>query len=61
MEDGAVRRDERGQTSMAGVYAAGDLSAGPMQQAIVAAAEGARVAIVISRELVLQAIQARVA
>jgi thioredoxin reductase len=58
-EDGAVRRDEQGQTSMAGVYAAGDLSAGPMQQAILAAAEGARVTFGINRELVLQGIQAR--
>lgn len=41
-DDGAIMRDEAGETSLPGVYAAGDCAAGPMQQAILAAADGAR-------------------
>lgn len=43
-EDGAIWRDERGQTSIPGILAAGDCAAGPVQQAILAAADGARTA-----------------
>ncbi|WP_369059528.1 NAD(P)/FAD-dependent oxidoreductase [Caulobacter sp. 73W] len=41
-EDGAVWRDDQGETSMANVLAAGDCAAGMAQQAIFAAADGAR-------------------
>ncbi|KTR83436.1 hypothetical protein NS277_08645 [Novosphingobium barchaimii] len=42
-ENGAIERDAAGETAMPGLYAAGDCAAGPMQQAILAAADGARV------------------
>ncbi|MDB6076575.1 MAG: Thioredoxin reductase, partial [Akkermansiaceae bacterium] len=52
-EDGAVVCDERGESSRAGVYVAGDATAGPAQQALLAAADGARVTFGIIRELVM--------
>ena len=51
-EDGAVKRSETGETSRPGMFAAGDLSAGRMQQAILAAADGARVAYPIANLLI---------
>lgn len=53
-EDGAVERDETGETSIRGIFVAGDLAAGPVQQALLAAADGARVAYAINRQLVLE-------
>ena len=52
-EDGAVERSESGETSREGIFAAGDLSAGRMQQALLAAADGARVAYFLSRLAIL--------
>jgi len=52
-DNGAVRRDEKGETPIAGIFAAGDLAAGPVQQALIAAADGARVTFAINHELVL--------
>ena len=51
-DDGAISRDDVGQTSHPGISAAGDCASGPMQQAILAAADGARTIIPIIRELV---------
>lgn len=51
-DDGAIWRDDTGQTSTPGIHAAGDCASGPMQQAILAAADGARTIIPIVRELV---------
>jgi thioredoxin reductase len=51
-DDGAIQRDERGQTSRPGLFAAGDCAAGPMQQAILSAADGARTTFSIVRELI---------
>lgn len=52
-EDGAVLREENGETTgCRGIFAAGDLSAGRMQQALLAAADGARVAYGLARTLV---------
>ncbi|QJE96249.1 NAD(P)/FAD-dependent oxidoreductase [Luteolibacter luteus] len=48
-EDGAVLREETGETSRPGIFAAGDLSAGRMQQALLAAADGARVAYFLAK------------
>lgn len=45
-----VEHDENGQTSIAGVYVAGDVSR-DVQLAIIAAAEGARAALAINRAL----------
>jgi thioredoxin reductase len=42
-ENGAIERDELGETKMPGLYAAGDCAAGPMQQALLAAADGGRI------------------
>lgn len=42
-DNGAIQRGELGETSLSGLYAAGDCAAGPVQQAILAAADGARV------------------
>ena len=52
-EDGAVARDEAGVSSRSGIYVAGDISAGPAQQAILAAADGAKAGYGIARELLL--------
>ncbi len=41
-DDGAIWRDEQGQTSIPGIHATGDCASGPAQQAIFAAADGAR-------------------
>ena len=49
-EMGYVDTDTSGQSSMPGVYAAGDLTT-PMQQAVAGAAEGARVAAMINHRL----------
>lgn len=54
-EDGAVWRSETCETSRPGIFAAGDLSAGRMQQAILAAADGSRAAFSIIRELMVPA------
>lgn len=54
-EDGAVQRSETGETNRPGIFAAGDLSAGRMQQALLAAADGARVAYALSKLLVEEA------
>jgi len=51
-EDGAIWRDERGETSVPGLSAAGDCAAGPVQQAILAAADGARTAFPVAHSLV---------
>lgn len=53
--NGAISRDETGETSRPGIHAAGDVSAGPAQQAILAAADGARVAYGLVRQLVMEA------
>jgi thioredoxin reductase len=55
-EDGFVEVNELGQTTVAGVYAAGDMCRtpampGPAAQVIMAAAQGARAAVVIDKEL----------
>jgi thioredoxin reductase len=42
-DDNAIWRDEQGQTSLPNILAAGDCAIGPAQQAIFAAADGARV------------------
>lgn len=52
-EDGAVWRNDMGETSIPGIQAAGDCSAGMAQQAIFAAAEGARVTFPLIHALVL--------
>ncbi|NKC04782.1 NAD(P)/FAD-dependent oxidoreductase [Brucella haematophila] len=51
-DDGGVWRDEMNETSLKGIYAAGDCAAGPMQQAILAAADGARTMFSIIHSLV---------
>ena len=56
-EDGAVERSESGETSREGIFAAGDVSAGKMQQALLAAADGARVAYFLSRQAVLASLR----
>lgn len=53
-DDGAIVRDARGETSTPGLFVAGDLAAGSTQQALQAAADGARVAMAINHELILQ-------
>lgn len=50
-DDGAIMRNAVGETSMCGVYAAGDCSAGSIQQAILAAADGARTMFPIVHDL----------
>lgn len=52
-DHGGIVRSEGGETSLSGVYAAGDCAAGPMQQAILAAADGARTMVAIVHDLVL--------
>lgn len=54
-EDGAVATDEKGESNRPGIYVAGDMTAGPAQQAILAAADGARVTYGICAELIKQA------
>ncbi len=56
-EDGAVERSESGETSREGIFAAGDVCAGKMQQALLAAADGARVAYFLSRQAVLASLR----
>ena len=51
-DDKAIKRDDMGQSSIPGISAAGDCASGPMQQAILAAADGARTIFPIVRELV---------
>jgi thioredoxin reductase len=56
LEDGSVQVDELGQTTVPGVYAAGDMCRtpampAPAAQVIMAAAQGARAAVVIDQEL----------
>ena len=56
LEDGAVQVNELGQTTVPGVYAAGDMCRTPAMpypaaQVIMAAAQGARAAVVIDQEL----------
>lgn len=51
-DDGAIRRDERNQTSRSGLFAAGDCASGPMQQAILSAADGANTVFSIIHDLV---------
>lgn len=55
-ETGAIRIDETYQTTVAGVYAAGEC-AGTCGQVIVMAAEGARAAYAINRDLVQEDLQ----
>ena len=50
-ETGLIRVDSNRQTSVPGVYAAGD-AAMPMQQIVIAAATGAEAAIIMNRDLV---------
>lgn len=52
-EDGAIQRNEMGETGIPGLYAAGDCAAGHLQQAILAAADGARTMFPIVRGLML--------
>jgi len=56
LDDGSVRVNELGQTSVPGVYAAGDLCRSeawpkPLAQVVMAAGLGARAAVVIDQEL----------
>jgi thioredoxin reductase len=56
LEDGAVQVSELGQTTVPGVYAAGDMCRtpampSPAAQVIMAAAAGARAAVVIDQEM----------
>jgi thioredoxin reductase len=51
-ENGAIERDEAGETAVPGLYAAGDCAAGPMQQAILAAADGGRIMFGLVRDLI---------
>jgi thioredoxin reductase len=56
LDDGAVQVNELGQTTVPGVYAAGDMCRTPAMpypaaQVIMAAAQGARAAVVIDQEL----------
>ncbi len=52
-DDGGVRRDEHGETPTPGLYVAGDLAEGASQQALQAAADGARVVMTIVHELIV--------
>jgi thioredoxin reductase len=52
-EDGAIWLDEFGETSVPGILAAGDCTSGPAQQAILAAADGAKIAFRVIHNLVL--------
>lgn len=53
-EDGAIDRNELGETTIPGLFAVGDCAAGPVQQAVLAAADGARVAFGIMHRLITQ-------
>lgn len=53
-EEGSIARNEQGETSERGIYAAGDLSAGPLHQAILAAADGTRVAYAINHDVIME-------
>ncbi|HJZ48579.1 MAG TPA: NAD(P)/FAD-dependent oxidoreductase [Roseiflexaceae bacterium] len=55
-EGGIIHVDEQGQTSVAGVYAAGDMTR-HMQQIIFAAADGARAAMAINHSFVQEEIR----
>ena len=48
---GEIVADKRGATSVPGIYAAGDVTDTPGKQIIIAAGEGARAAIAVSRDL----------
>ena len=48
---GEIVTDKRGATSTPGIYAAGDVTDAPGKQIIIAAGEGARAAIAVSRDL----------
>jgi thioredoxin reductase len=50
MRFGGVTRDENGETSVSGLFVAGDVSR-DAQLAIIAAAEGARAALAINKRL----------
>lgn len=50
-ERGEIVADKRGATSVAGIYAAGDVTDTPGKQIIIAAGEGARAAIAVARDL----------
>ncbi|MDO8847253.1 MAG: FAD-dependent oxidoreductase [Coriobacteriia bacterium] len=50
-EKGEIVIDNRGATSAAGIYAAGDVTDTPGKQIIIAAGEGARAAMALSRDL----------
>jgi len=52
-DDGAICRDEHGETPTPGIFVAGDLAAGAAQQALQAAADGARVAMTINHRLIV--------
>lgn len=59
-EDNALWRDELGQTSLPNILAAGDCASGPAQQAIFAAAEGARVIFPALHQLSMNAAEANI-
>ncbi len=50
-DDGAILRSASGKTPISGLYAAGDCSAGHLQQAIIAVADGARTMFPIIHDL----------
>lgn len=52
-DDGCVIRDRGGETSTPGMFVAGDLAGGSVQQALQAAADGARVAMTINHQLII--------
>lgn len=53
MEEGGVWTSEQGETSMPGIFAAGDCACGSAKQAVLAAADGARVTFPIVHGLIL--------
>lgn len=52
-DEGAICRDDTGETPLRGIFAAGDLAAGASQQALQAAADGARVTMSINHQLIV--------
>jgi thioredoxin reductase len=59
LDDGSVMVDDLGQTSVPGVFAAGDMARRPSMplpgaQVVIAAAEGAIAAVAIDQQLLLQ-------
>lgn len=52
-DDGGVRHDGHGETPTPGIFVAGDVAAGAVQQAVQAAADGARVAMAINHRLIV--------